>query len=238
MVDNQIYEFRIRRIRRKHSELPVIRDPLSAANFFRVFCKEEPREVFMAAYLDTRNNAIGVEKIAIGNAAGVDVHPRELFRGAILAGATGIVVAHNHPSGHAEPSNEDIQLTRRVVVAGRILGIPILDHIIITEDSHYSIRAMQPGEMEPKEMRLEMNASTVSSERVQWLRRQRAATSIHAFVGDERGSQCGLVSRGARDEWLEPMRRPFTRCELCERKVAKKHSTAVNRSESCPTNEA
>jgi len=68
----------------------------------------------------------------------------------------------------------------------------------------------------------------VSSEQVRWLRRQRPVTGIHAFTGDQKGSECGLVHQGARDEWCEPARRPFTRCELCERRVAKKHSTAVN----------
>lgn len=97
------------------------------------------REHFFTVSLDARGNILGYELVAIGTLDGVDVHPREVFRSAILAGASSIIVGHNHPSGSTEPSPDDVALTRRLRSAGELLGIPLIDHVIVTEHSHVSL---------------------------------------------------------------------------------------------------
>ena len=133
------YEFRIRRVRRKAEADPEKADnPRTVAALFRALVKDEPREIFLCAHLDIRNRCIGTEIISIGTLSGVDVHPREVFRGALLSGAAAIVVGHNHPSEDLTPSPEDHALTHRIREAGVLLGIPLLDHIIITDTSYFS----------------------------------------------------------------------------------------------------
>lgn len=96
------------------------------------------REVFLSIPLSTRNVPIGVEEVAIGSQNASIIHPREIFRSAILAGATSLILAHNHPSGSPDPSAEDRTITKRLKDAGELLGIKILDHVIIGHGSHFS----------------------------------------------------------------------------------------------------
>jgi DNA repair protein RadC len=77
--------------------------------------------------------------VAMGSLSEVEVHPREIFRGAILAGAQAVILVHNHPSGDVSPSPEDLALTRRLKAAGELLGIPMLDHLIVAQDRHQSL---------------------------------------------------------------------------------------------------
>ena len=81
--------------------------------------------------LNTRNKIIRIENISVGTLNASLVHPREVFNKAITHAASSVVIAHNHPSGDPEPSEEDLKITRRLIEAGRILGIEVLDHIII-----------------------------------------------------------------------------------------------------------
>ena len=90
------------------------------------------RENFYVISLDARNRVIGVEENARGSVTGVEVHPREIFKGALMMNAAAIIVAHNHPSGDNVASREDIELTRRLVKAGQLVGVPVLDHVIVT----------------------------------------------------------------------------------------------------------
>lgn len=78
--------------------------------------------------------------ISIGTITEAIVHPREVFRDAIREGGSGIIVTHNHPSGILTPSRQDIETTRRLVEAGKIVGIPVVDHIILTNSSFYSMK--------------------------------------------------------------------------------------------------
>jgi DNA repair protein RadC len=89
------------------------------------------RESFYGVALNSQLDVLGVEEVAKGQVDGVNVHPRELFKSAILQGASNIAFAHNHPSGSLEPSPEDIDLTKRMKHAGKILGIPVIDHLIV-----------------------------------------------------------------------------------------------------------
>jgi DNA repair protein RadC len=98
------------------------------------------REVFYAAHLDQRNQILSCEEVSRGNLSATFVHPREVFKSAILSSAAGIIVAHNHPSGDPSPSPDDRESTARLVHAGRVLGIPVLDSIVIGHERYHSMR--------------------------------------------------------------------------------------------------
>jgi DNA repair protein RadC len=97
------------------------------------------REQFVALHLDPKNRLISREVVSIGHLTAALVHPREVFKAAILANAASIAFVHNHPSGDPEPSRDDIELTRRLVKAGDLLGIPVVDHVVVASRGHVSI---------------------------------------------------------------------------------------------------
>lgn len=98
------------------------------------------KEHFFVFYLDTKNQEIKSELITVGILNASLVHPREVFEPAVKHLAAQIIVAHNHPSGVLEPSQDDIELTQRLVQAGEILGIEVLDHVIISKEGYYSFK--------------------------------------------------------------------------------------------------
>ena len=98
----------------------------------------EDKEVFLALTLDGASNLLAIREISIGTLNQTLVHPREVFVDAITDRAAGIIIAHNHPSQQNFPSLEDKQITKRLKEAGKIIGIEILDHIVITKDGFYS----------------------------------------------------------------------------------------------------
>ena len=98
------------------------------------------KEHFIVFYLDTRNQEIKRETISIGTINASLVHPREVFEVAISCSAVGIMLVHNHPSNNPDPSDNDISVTRRLVEAGNLLGIEVLDHIIVTKSGYYSFK--------------------------------------------------------------------------------------------------
>lgn len=138
---NFVYEFRVRRYRRSMAREPsTCNSPEDVAAVLRMVTANSPIEQFVAVFLDAANKVVGFEVITTGTLTGVDVHPREVFRGAILASAVAIIVGHNHPSGSVTPSPDDIALTDRLKAAGELLGIPILAHVIVTDGpAYYSI---------------------------------------------------------------------------------------------------
>ena len=98
------------------------------------------KEYFIALLLDARHRLLQVVEISVGSLDASIVHPRETFQQAIAAGAAAMIVAHNHPSGDPTPSPEDLDLTRRLIQAGRLLGIPVLDHLIIGREGDLSLQ--------------------------------------------------------------------------------------------------
>lgn len=96
------------------------------------------REHFWALVLDTKNRLIRVVDVSVGSLNASIVHPRELFKEAVRASAASVVVCHNHPSGDPTPSGADVQLTRRLVRAGDVLGIELLDHVVIGDGGEWS----------------------------------------------------------------------------------------------------
>lgn len=110
---------------------PLADSPAAAAALLRAYMGEPDREHFVALLLNARSNVIGVTTVSIGTLSASLVHPRELFKPAILAGAATVIIAHNHPSGDATPSHEDREMTRRMVKAGELLSVPVIDHVIL-----------------------------------------------------------------------------------------------------------
>lgn len=108
-------------------------------NDFKFLFQHRVNEIFVVFWLDAENKVMGYEKITEGILHASLAHPREVFRGAIVATSCFIIVAHNHPSGNLEPSKEDIELTKKLVEGGKILDISVHDHIIFTDDSFYSM---------------------------------------------------------------------------------------------------
>lgn len=100
----------------------------------------DSREHFVVWLLNARHRILARELVSIGSLSASIVHPREVFRAAIAASAAAIVLAHNHPSGDPEPSRDDIEITRRLVRAGHLLGIPVLDHVILAGARYTSMR--------------------------------------------------------------------------------------------------
>jgi len=97
------------------------------------------QELFVALVLDARHRVLALRQVARGSATGVEVHPREVFGPAVREGAAALLVAHNHPSGDPEPSDEDAALTVRLGRAGELLGIPLLDHLVVGEGVYTSL---------------------------------------------------------------------------------------------------
>jgi DNA repair protein RadC len=112
-----------------------------------VFSHLEPRlrglqrEVFVALLLDVQNRLQGEALVSVGTLTSSLVHPREVFRQAIAQGAAAVIVAHNHPSGDPDPSQADREVTRRLIRAGRLLGVPLLDHVVIGDQRFASLRS-------------------------------------------------------------------------------------------------
>ena len=98
------------------------------------------KEHFVIFFLDTRNQEVHREIISIGTLNYNMVHPREVFRPAILASAAGVILAHNHPSGCLDPSDEDLALNKRLINGGKLIGIDVLDHVIVTKDTFTSCK--------------------------------------------------------------------------------------------------
>ncbi len=115
--------------------------PQDVYNYVISDLKFADRENFLVVGLNTKNVIIGRHLVSIGTLNQTLVHPREVFNWAIKINCASIVVVHNHPSGSVEPSTEDILLTERIIESGKILGIKVLDHIIVSNDNYYSLKA-------------------------------------------------------------------------------------------------
>lgn len=134
-------------------KIQLVRDGSSLYNTNTISCPEDAaeiaaahfeelatdREVFAVLFLNTKNKVIGIHDVSVGSLTASVVHPREVFKAACLANAASIILTHNHPSGDPAPSKEDINITARLVQAGRLMDIPVLDHIIIGDGTGRSM---------------------------------------------------------------------------------------------------
>lgn len=109
----------------------VVKTPEDVIGVVGSRLRDKKKEYFLAILLDTRNQLIKVAEISVGSLDTSIVHPREVFKEAISASAAAVILAHNHPSGDAQASPDDIKLTKRLAEAGELVGIDVLDHIII-----------------------------------------------------------------------------------------------------------
>ncbi len=140
-----LYEFFIRRERRLFAhEGTGLNGPDGAGSFLLEHAKTLDREHFFALHLDTRGKLIGFETVAIGGLGSVEVHPREVFRAAILSGAHCIIIAHNHPSGDLNPSPDDYALARTLFEVGGVLGIEVIDSLIFADGKYLSMALHRP----------------------------------------------------------------------------------------------
>jgi len=121
----------------------LIRGPEDIAAFVGRKLKKEQREHFLVLLLNARHEVMACETVSIGSLNASIVHPREVFKPAIVASAASVVLIHNHPSGDPEPSEEDLSITKRLVEGGELLGIGVLDHVIIASRGLVSLRARQ-----------------------------------------------------------------------------------------------
>ena len=116
----------------------TIKAPEDAIPILQSYLKGLDRETFVAIALTTRNTPLGIHTVALGSLDSCIVHPREVFKFAILANAGALLCAHNHPSGDTTPSEDDLKLTKRLKEAGDLLGIEVIDHLIVAPDGHYT----------------------------------------------------------------------------------------------------
>ena len=149
LFDDQVPAMRIlamfeifRRVNRlKNNGFKVkIKNAEDVYNYFKDRLEVKNKEYFYALFLDTKNRVIGEELISVGTLNSSLIHPREVFNPAIKASANAIILVHNHPSGDVKPSNEDIEITKKVKESGDILGINILDHVIVGNNTFTSLK--------------------------------------------------------------------------------------------------
>ncbi len=122
------------------SEKPKISSPEDVYRRIYPKVREQKKELFIELCLDTKNQIIKEETISVGSLNANVVHPREVFKIALAESAAHIIVAHNHPSGDPTPSTEDIEITKKLAETGKIMGITLLDHVIIGDGRHFSMK--------------------------------------------------------------------------------------------------
>ena len=117
-----------------------IGSPADVNEMVRTMIGSNDREHFGVICLDTKNQPTHISIVSIGTLNSSTVHPREVFKTAILSNSAGIILFHNHPSGNTVPSGADIEMTKRLMEAGQIIGIPVIDHLIVSEESYLSMK--------------------------------------------------------------------------------------------------
>lgn len=118
-------------------EKQIISNPTEMVNLLLTSVEELDREYFLVANLQINGEVININVVSQGVLDSTLVNPREVFKTSILSNSAGVILIHNHPSGDASPSNDDIKTTKRLVECGELLGIPVIDHIILANRSEY-----------------------------------------------------------------------------------------------------
>jgi DNA repair protein RadC len=132
-------------VRKDHEGQPIVvgrelGSPRETASALMTALQDQPGEVFAILCVSTKLRVIAYHEVSRGTLDATLVHPREVFKAALLANAAAIILTHNHPSGDPIPSADDVQLTRRLVDAGALLGVEVLDHIIVGDGRYYSFK--------------------------------------------------------------------------------------------------
>ncbi len=130
-----------RRLSQKTAEkIEIIHGPEDVVRFAMPHFRYEQKEHFAVLLLNTKNHILAMQDISIGSLTASIVHPREVFQAAVRYAAASMILLHNHPSGDPSPSREDISVTQRLVKAGKIMDIPVLDHIILGDQNFVSMK--------------------------------------------------------------------------------------------------
>lgn len=122
--------------------LGKINSPSTVVEFFQSELKHLNKERFIVVFLNTKNMITSYETISVGSLSASIVHPREVFNRAIKRSAASLILVHNHPSGNPSPSKDDESITKRLCEVGEVVGIKILDHLIISDDTYFSFKEM------------------------------------------------------------------------------------------------
>jgi len=134
------FELARRMARLMPEDRPTINSPESAAALVMEEMRHLDREHFWALLLNTKNQVLARETISIGTLSSSAIHPRELYKAAVRRSAAGVILVHNHPSGDPTPSQQDIDVTKRLIEAGKIIGINVLDHLVIGDNKFVSLK--------------------------------------------------------------------------------------------------
>lgn len=118
-------------------ETNVVKCPQDASEIAQKFLEGTDREHFVVMCLDTKNKVNAINTVSIGSLNSCPVHPREVFKAAILSNSSSVILIHNHPSGDPTPSREDSEVTKRLAEAGKIMGIEVFDHVVVGENGRY-----------------------------------------------------------------------------------------------------
>ena len=127
--------------RARLSARPVLRCPERVHRFMVPTLRGARQESFHALLLDSKHRLIRDVRVSLGTLTSSPVHPREVFGPALRSAAAFVIACHNHPSGDPEPSAEDLEVTRRLADAGRLVGVPLLDHLVVTDQHFVSLKA-------------------------------------------------------------------------------------------------
>ena len=120
--------------------MEIVHGPEDVAHYAMPRFRFEQKEHFAVMLLNTKNHILGLTDVSVGSLSASIVHPREVFQTALRYAAAAMILIHNHPSGDPSPSREDINVTQRLVKAGKIMDIPVLDHIILGDNRFVSIK--------------------------------------------------------------------------------------------------
>jgi DNA repair protein RadC len=128
----------VNRAKPRQSFLPQVNEPVDALPLLKSL-RTYKKEYLMVLYLNVKNEVIWQENISVGTVDFTVIHPREIFEPAIRYMASALILAHNHPSGDPDPSQADLEVTKQMMEVGRLMGIPVLDHIIVAGESYCSV---------------------------------------------------------------------------------------------------
>ncbi|MHB8928151.1 MAG: RadC family protein [Bacillota bacterium] len=129
-----------RRLAMRQESRAAIRSPKDAEAIVAERLRYLEQEHFLVVLLNTKHHVLGVETVSVGGLSSSVVHPRDIFKSPVRRNAAAVILAHNHPSGDPTPSREDIDVTRRLAEAGKLLGIEVLDHIVVGDNRYVSFR--------------------------------------------------------------------------------------------------
>ncbi len=129
-----------RRLAMRQETRVTIRSPKDAEAVVAERLRYQEQEHFLVVLLNTKHHVLGVETVSVGGLSSSVVHPRDIFKSPVRRNAAAVILAHNHPSGDPTPSREDIDVTKRLAEAGKLLGIEVLDHIVVGDNRYVSFR--------------------------------------------------------------------------------------------------